>query len=257
MDSSNQHTVMTGTNSEKLNECNTKRECPWTHGRQLGNPTAFALGAFATTITTLSCALMEWRGLTTANAFIGNFFFIAGIGMVLSAQWELVLGNSYNYTVFSAYGMFYGGFGAILTPLFGVSSTFGDDQSGYNNALGFFCILWTVFNTFFLLGSLSTDLVTIATYAALEIYLCLLGASYFVAAEDRDAIAVKKAAGSFAFIAGLLGYYSMGHAICQDQGLPPFLFPMGDVHLRERWTASNRRSAVLLDRETVKQDNAL
>lgn len=103
------------------------------------------------------------------------------------------------------------------------------------------------------------DLVTIATYAALEIYLCLLGASYFVAAEDRagDAIAVKKTAGSFAFIAGLLGYYSMGHAICQDQGLPSFLFPMGDVHLRERWTASNRKNAVLLDRETVKQDDAL
>lgn len=47
---------------------------------------------------------MEWRGLTTANAFIGDFFFIAGIGMVLSAQWELVRGNSYNYTLFSAYG---------------------------------------------------------------------------------------------------------------------------------------------------------
>lgn len=73
-------------------------------GLILSAQTAFALGAFATTITTLSCALMEWHGLSTANAFVGNFFFIAGIGMVLSAQWELVRGNSYNYTVFSAYG---------------------------------------------------------------------------------------------------------------------------------------------------------
>lgn len=74
------------------------------HSGLTRHQTAFALGAFATTITTLSCALVEWRGLTMANAFIGNFFFIAGIGMVLSAQWELVRGNSYNYTVFSAYG---------------------------------------------------------------------------------------------------------------------------------------------------------
>ncbi|KKY27820.1 putative acetate transporter [Diplodia seriata] len=127
--------------------------------------------------------------------------------------------------------MFYGGFGAILTPLFGVSSSFADDEVGYNNALGFFCILWTVFNTFFLLGSFTTDAVTIATYSALEIYLCLLGASYFVAADGGadGAIAIKKAAGSFAFVAGMLGYYSMGNVICKDQGLPAFLFPMGKV----------------------------
>lgn len=79
----------------------------WRTGLTIGWQTAFALGAFATTITTLACALVEWRGLSTANAFVGNFFFIAGIGMVLSAQWELVRGNSYNYTVFSAYGDYY------------------------------------------------------------------------------------------------------------------------------------------------------
>ncbi len=37
--------------------------------------TAFAIGAFATTLTTLSFALMEWRGLSVTNVFIGNFFF--------------------------------------------------------------------------------------------------------------------------------------------------------------------------------------
>lgn len=231
--------------------------------------------------------------------------------MVLSAQWELVLGNSYNYTVFSAYGnrfpqqvskkpgadardyrnvlwgvwshsdafvwrlLYFRGrskwlqqcTGVLLylyaqitcprmrqylltTPKYGLCLIPSSSWGRSRRTLAFL-------NHQQFPNSSLRDLVTIATYAALEIYLCLLGASYFVAAEDRDAIAVKKAAGSFAFIAGLLGYYSMGHVICQDQGLPPFLFPMGDVHLRERWTASNRRSAVLLDRETVKQDNAL
>lgn len=47
---------------------------------------------------------MEWRGVTTTNVYIGNFFFIAGIGMVISAQWEIVRGNSYGYTVLSAFG---------------------------------------------------------------------------------------------------------------------------------------------------------
>jgi uncharacterized protein len=48
---------------------------------------------------------MEWRGVTTTNVYIGNFFFVAGIGMVISAQWELVKGNSFGYTVLSAFGM--------------------------------------------------------------------------------------------------------------------------------------------------------
>lgn len=56
---------------------------PITLKAQLGSPTALAIGAFATTLTTLSFALMEWRGLTVTNAFIGDFFGVAGIGMVV------------------------------------------------------------------------------------------------------------------------------------------------------------------------------
>lgn len=51
-------------------------------------------------------SLMEWRGVTTTNVYIGNFFFIAGIGMLISAQWELVKGNSFAYTVLSAFGSY-------------------------------------------------------------------------------------------------------------------------------------------------------
>ena len=60
--------------------------------------------------------------------------------MVVSAQWELVLGNTYAYTVLSAFGFFYGGFGAIVTPLFGVQAAYGTNTTGYNNALGFFVL---------------------------------------------------------------------------------------------------------------------
>ena len=60
--------------------------------------------------------------------------------MVISAQWELVLGNTYAYTVLSAFGFFYGGFGAIITPLFGVTWSYGANTVEYNNAVGFFLI---------------------------------------------------------------------------------------------------------------------
>ncbi|OSS54113.1 hypothetical protein B5807_01479 [Epicoccum nigrum] len=39
--------------------------------KTLGSGTALAIGVFATTLTTLSLALMEWRGVTTNNVFVG------------------------------------------------------------------------------------------------------------------------------------------------------------------------------------------
>lgn len=72
--------------------------------------------------------------------------------MIISAQWELVRGNSYAYTVLSAFGFFYGGFGAIITPLFGVAASYGDDTVGYNNALGFWVLSMCV-----LCGGLRSD----------------------------------------------------------------------------------------------------
>jgi len=49
-------------------------------------------------------SLMEWRGVTTENVFVANFFFIAAFGLVITAQWELSIGNGFAYTVFSAFG---------------------------------------------------------------------------------------------------------------------------------------------------------
>ena len=121
--------------------------------------TEFGIGAFATTLTTLSLSLMGWRGVAVTNVFIGNFFFIAGlapkqnssaetecsqiiqgIGMLISAQWEIVRGNGFAYTVLSAFGLFYAGYGAIITPSFGVKDAFGGDTVQYNNAVGFWVL---------------------------------------------------------------------------------------------------------------------
>jgi succinate-acetate transporter protein len=107
------------------------------------------------TLTTLSLSLMEWRGVTIDNVFVANFFFAAAFGLVVTAQWELSIGNGFGYTVFSAFGdsnclppklklnqvgLFYAGYGAILTPAFGVAAAYGNDTRQYNNALGFFLI---------------------------------------------------------------------------------------------------------------------
>ncbi|RDW63480.1 hypothetical protein BP6252_11025 [Coleophoma cylindrospora] len=159
----------------------------------LGSPTALGIGAFSVTLTTLSLSLMGWRNVTVDNVFIGNFLFVAGIGMIISAQWELVHGDSFAYTAISAFGFFYGGYGAILTPLFGVHASYGDDVAQYNNALGFFMI--TYFATAD--GNISTGLVC------------------------------RKAGGVFGFLGGICGWYAMFHLMAQRTFF--YKFPLGDT----------------------------
>lgn len=60
--------------------------------------------------------------------------------------------------------------------------------------------------------------------------------SYFMHADgNMDASnALVKAAGAFAFLSGLLGYYTTAHHLCQD--VLPFDLPMGDTSgVVRRW----------------------
>ena len=164
----------------------------------------------------------------------------------MTAQWELVKGNSFGYTVLSAFGLFYGGFGAIITPFFGVAGTYADDTVMFNNALGFFVLMWSVFNLFFLIGSLTINLVYIGIFATVELAFVLVAASYFATADGNVAagIALKKAGGVFAFLSGLLGWYTLGHLMCQEALF--FSFPMGDTsHFYKRRALNKRRPTPL------------
>lgn len=62
-----------------------------------------------------------------------------------------------------------------------------------------------------------------------ELAFGLVAASYFAAADGNTvaSIALKKAGGVFAFIAGLFGYYTVGNLMCQTALF--FEFPMGDT----------------------------
>ncbi|CAN9480243.1 unnamed protein product [Alternaria alternata] len=66
--------------------------------KTLGAGTALPIGVFATTLTTLSLSLMEWRGVTTANVFVANFFFAAafelGFLLVSASYFAVADGHS-------------------------------------------------------------------------------------------------------------------------------------------------------------------
>jgi len=204
-----------------------KKEVPW-HG--FGNPTPLAIAAFSTTLTTLSLALMEWRGVTITNVFIANFVFYAGITMIITAQWELVLGHTFPYVVFSSFGAFYLGFGAISIPSLGVIAAYGDDVEMLNNAFGFYLSIWTVLIFVFLIGALRTNVVFINIFVLVLIAFILLTTSFFRLADGftESGIALKKAGGYFAFFAGLHGWYLLLAQVLEFMGFGIAL-PLGVV----------------------------
>ena len=82
-------------------------------------------------------------------------------------------------------------------------------------------------------------------FTCIEFCLVIDGVSQFMKADGYDDTYMKmqKAAGSFGFIAGLLGYYSTAHYLCEDA--LGFQVPMGDT---SRWSLK-KQSAMEKDLE--------
>lgn len=74
-----------------------------------------------------------------------------------------------------------------------------------------------------------SNLVYIGIFFTVQMAFTLVAASYFAAADGHlsTSIGLKKTGGVFAFLSGLLGYYTVGNLMCQ-QSLS-FSFPMGDT----------------------------
>jgi uncharacterized protein len=129
-------------------------------------------------------------------------------------------------------------------------------------------VVWTVFNTFFLIGSLPmfvarvatptvppdvwlsnfchSNLVYIGIFATVELSFLFVAASYFTLADGNEVagVALAKTGGVFAFLSGLLGWYTLGHLMCQEALF--FSFPMGDTsHYFKRRDLDAERPAPL------------
>lgn len=74
-----------------------------------------------------------------------------------------------------------------------------------------------------------SNLVYIGIFFTVQMAFTLVAASYFAAADGHlgTSTGLKKTGGVFAFLSGLLGYYTVGNLMCQQS--MHFSFPMGDT----------------------------
>ncbi|KAJ4321006.1 hypothetical protein N0V84_005587 [Fusarium piperis] len=158
---------------------------------------------------------MGFRGASLQTVFVGNLCFVACVGLLIAAQWAVIKGDTFTFTVLTAFGFFYGAYGAILIPSWGTINAYGGASNPeYNNALGFFVLLWAVFNLFFPIASIQ-----------LQVYDMLPSHGH----------CPHGAGGVFGFIASLLGFYCIAYYLCQE--VLPFSVPMGDT---SAWSQARR-----------------
>jgi GPR1/FUN34/yaaH family protein len=62
------------------------------------------MDGFATSLITVSFGMVSFLGVTDQTINIGSLCFVACVGLLVSAQWEMVRGITFSYTVLSAYG---------------------------------------------------------------------------------------------------------------------------------------------------------
>ncbi|KAF3358223.1 Putative kinetochore protein SPC24 [Verticillium dahliae VDG1] len=187
--------------------------------------------------------------MANATVFVGNLCFIAGVGLLVSAQWEMVRGNTFAYTVLSSFGeepslcqvgvsaadrsmatgLYYAGYGVLLMPGMGIIEAYGGYTAEYYNAFGLYLLVWCILNSFFLLASLAINVPSIIIFAGLEFSYLFNCAAHFAMADGATAAsaALTRAAGAFGAVAAASGFYMVGYELCRD--VFPFELPVGDT----------------------------
>ncbi|CAH0028521.1 unnamed protein product [Clonostachys rhizophaga] len=208
----------------------------------LADSSPFVMGAVATTLLTISFGMLNFRDVTLqAPVFVADLCFAAGAGLIISAQWEMLKGNTFSYTVLMAFGFFYAGYGYVTIPSTGIADFYGGTSTpSFNNALGAYVLVWACFNFFFLLCTTRMNITYVGVFSFVELCLIFDAASYFASAEGKIELGVHfmKASGAFAFAASILCYYTVLHYLCEDA--LPFRVPLGDL---TRYKYAHKRKA--------------
>ncbi|KAF2626449.1 hypothetical protein BU25DRAFT_99608 [Macroventuria anomochaeta] len=208
--------------------------------KTFGNPTPLALIGFLLSLTPLSWTLMGWRGAGgSGSASIGWYFFAGGLLMVLGGLGEWILGNTFPFVVFTSFGAFWLGYGATLVPSYGAYGNYADptiqgstglESVGFNVGIAYFMISMAMLCLVYLVCSMRTNLVFFLIFFTLTPAFGLLAGTFLNLAQGNAATASKcqEAAGAFAFVTCLLGWYIF-FAIMLASVDFPFSLPIVDL----------------------------
>ncbi len=145
----------------------------------LADPAPLGLGGFALTTFVLSVHNANWA---PDLIWVGLALFYGGLAQFMAGQHEFRNKNVFGATAFSTYGAFWMslGFFVIMDLVGWVPSTL-----NVHNALGWFAVAFTVFNSYMLLFSTRLSKAVFAVFLTLEATLIIFFIGQFLAGSGH------------------------------------------------------------------------
>ncbi|CAD6587085.1 MAG: hypothetical protein ASARMPREDX12_005976 [Alectoria sarmentosa] len=211
--------------------------------KTFGNPTPLALLGLVMALTPFSCDIMGWRGAGgDGAAATGSYYFMGGLLMIIGGVLEWVLGNTFPFLVFCAYGGFWLSFASTLTPSIGAyghySTSYSEmdpsaglsDSPEFATSFGFFLISMAFLSLMFAICCLRINVCLAVLEWALMFVFSLLTATFWQTANGAAAVAGKCliAAGAFGFVAAAAGWWLL-FALTFASVDFPLQLPVGDL----------------------------
>ncbi|KAF2673223.1 gpr1-like plasma membrane protein [Microthyrium microscopicum] len=210
--------------------------------KTFANPTPLAVLGLVMALTPFSCDVMGWRGAGgDGAASTGAYYFMGGLLMIIGSIGEWIMGNTYPFVLFGAYGGFWLSFAATLTPSLGAyghyASSYSDanpsaglDDPTFAASFGFYLLAMAVLSFIFAVGTLRLNICLMVVEWGLTICFGLLTATFWNLSQGNAAAAGKCliAGGAFGFIASAGAWWILAAQILAAVQFPISL-PVGDM----------------------------
>ncbi|KAA8914194.1 hypothetical protein TRICI_002951 [Trichomonascus ciferrii] len=175
---------------------------PPAHGIRIGNPSPLGFAAFGLCSFVMGMLNFGVRGVELPMTLVGLCFFYGGLMQTVVAVMELIVGNTFGVIGFGSYAAFFFSYGAILTPSFGITESYGKDEHQFANAVGIYLLGWCVFSFMMWTITLRTTIELCFMFTCITLSFVLAAA-----AEFTGDIATKKAGGIVTILIGFTGWY--------------------------------------------------
>ncbi|KAF2405636.1 hypothetical protein EJ06DRAFT_468531 [Trichodelitschia bisporula] len=205
---------------------------------KIGNPTPLAVAVFGLTNTLMSLVLMHVREVDQLNILVGTMWFVAGLVNIIVSVFELLVGNTFAYTIFGSLGGYFMSLGAMLTPAFGVSAAYGKSAATaaeFSNAMGLFNACWAAMFVLFFIVSIRSNLFMVMIFACVATTCAISAVGDFQAAKGHkhQKHNLDRIAGVFLFISSVPNWYLLWLILTISSGTYVKL-PTGDIGIAKK-----------------------
>ena len=187
----------------------------------VADPAPLGLGGFALTTFVLSVHNANWA---PDMVWVGLALFYGGLAQFMAGQHEFRNRNTFGATAFSTYGAFWLSLAAFV--LMGSAGILPATMN-IHNALGWFIVAFTVFNTYMMLWSLRLSKAVYAVFLTLEITLVTYFIGQFLAWAGHSAgTDLVHVSGYVGVLTAACAWYASAAGVINSMGPRPVL-PVG------------------------------